>query len=226
MSDFIVVGGELYHYGVKGMKWGVRKKRTPSEQRARIKKKREKADEIAAEVKRVGETINKYRKNVVKAQTDDAFRRSKEWNDIRNEYMRVTEPKTQKKLQLRYAQSKWELGKAINDLDKMMGRPESTKISSISPKAVNAGKTALKAMGPLMAIGGFVAAVNATGGVTRETTYTNYTSSYGGSSTWTYTTTSSQSVGDWFLSTVRGDTGPSLQDVMRDAGFTKITYKY
>ena len=25
MSDYIIVGGELYHYGVKGMKWGVRR---------------------------------------------------------------------------------------------------------------------------------------------------------------------------------------------------------
>ena len=26
MSNYIVANGELYHYGVKGMKWGVRKK--------------------------------------------------------------------------------------------------------------------------------------------------------------------------------------------------------
>ena len=25
MSDYIIIGGELYHYGVKGMKWGVRR---------------------------------------------------------------------------------------------------------------------------------------------------------------------------------------------------------
>lgn len=27
MSKYVIVDGELYHYGVKGMKWGVRKKR-------------------------------------------------------------------------------------------------------------------------------------------------------------------------------------------------------
>lgn len=26
MSDYVIANGELYHYGVKGMKWGVRKK--------------------------------------------------------------------------------------------------------------------------------------------------------------------------------------------------------
>lgn len=27
MSEYVIVNGELYHHGVKGMKWGVRKKR-------------------------------------------------------------------------------------------------------------------------------------------------------------------------------------------------------
>ena len=27
MADYVIINGELYHHGVKGMKWGVRKKR-------------------------------------------------------------------------------------------------------------------------------------------------------------------------------------------------------
>ena len=36
MSNYIIVGGELYHYGVPGMRWGHRKARPVSAERARM----------------------------------------------------------------------------------------------------------------------------------------------------------------------------------------------
>lgn len=38
MSDFCIVNGELYHYGVKGMKWGVRRERRQDNERLYRKK--------------------------------------------------------------------------------------------------------------------------------------------------------------------------------------------
>lgn len=35
--DYVIVNGELYHHGVKGMKWGVRKKRVYDEKKAAYK---------------------------------------------------------------------------------------------------------------------------------------------------------------------------------------------
>lgn len=37
MSEYVIVNGELYHHGVKGMKWGVRKKRPESAERAALR---------------------------------------------------------------------------------------------------------------------------------------------------------------------------------------------
>ena len=46
MSDYIIVGGELCHYGVKGMKWGVRRY---EQQQNSIKRLTDKRNKIATE---------------------------------------------------------------------------------------------------------------------------------------------------------------------------------
>ena len=45
MSEYIIYNGELYHHGVKGMKWGVIRKRHNERKINRLNKKNEKLDD-------------------------------------------------------------------------------------------------------------------------------------------------------------------------------------
>ena len=65
MSDYVIVGDELRHYGIKGMKWGVRKK--PE------KVSKEKAAYKSAKDARTVAGVNK---RVAKKQYDDAYNRA------------------------------------------------------------------------------------------------------------------------------------------------------
>lgn len=68
MSNYIASGGELYHYGVPGMKWGHRKAKSPS---SSSDKRLEKLDKYTSKSsgsqskryqKKVGKLYNKYDK--------------------------------------------------------------------------------------------------------------------------------------------------------------------
>ena len=62
MSDYILHNGELYHYGVKGMKWGVRKSRSNSSRKmAKLSKTR---DRLARDAKRNADENFEAAKNV------------------------------------------------------------------------------------------------------------------------------------------------------------------
>lgn len=58
MSDYIFVGNELYHYGVPGMRWGHRKARPVSTERARMQSAR-------AAYKKSNREFNKAREKAV-----------------------------------------------------------------------------------------------------------------------------------------------------------------
>ena len=71
MSDYIFVGNELYHYGVPGMRWGHRKARPVSTERARMQLAR-------AAYKKSNREFNKAREKAVSySRTHPSFQNSK-----------------------------------------------------------------------------------------------------------------------------------------------------
>ena len=76
MSDYIIVGGELCHYGVKGMKWGVRRFRDADGKVTPEGRQREK--EYRADRKEQNEAARKVsvtRSNLVKAYSEHEYAR-------------------------------------------------------------------------------------------------------------------------------------------------------
>ena len=64
MNDYVIVNGELYHHGVKGMKWGVRRaaKRDPNVRRLRKEYKSAEREKDTAHQRWAGTFVGKKRR--------------------------------------------------------------------------------------------------------------------------------------------------------------------
>lgn len=81
MSKYIIVGGELYHYGVPGMKWGVRKQ-DPRRLQSRIDKNNA---AIAKMERKIAKYDTKADKRLVKS---GRYARLAEWTGKSNRFSR------------------------------------------------------------------------------------------------------------------------------------------
>lgn len=96
MSDYIIVGGELRHYGVKGMKWGVRRAthaksvyaHKAQKQIAANKKVAKYADErIRSGRDSKNRRLTDSQISAYKKERDVYIRAAKEWTSARSDIM-------------------------------------------------------------------------------------------------------------------------------------------
>lgn len=94
-NNYVIVGGQLYHHGVKGMKWGVRKKPKTSsrltldEKKAAYKTaKRDysKSFNKAYRTKHQVYSLSKKRREAQDAKWDDAFNKAEALKKAKGEY--------------------------------------------------------------------------------------------------------------------------------------------
>lgn len=189
MNVYYVAGvpysDELYHYGIRFQKWGVRRFQNPDgsytpagkERYAKLKSDlskfnekrnythKEYTDSLNARDRFRGDKINawyaKKRADESKEQKDvnDYVKKREKLNESRKEYKRIGKKKEVKKRELNYLQAEWKYKKTANKINKLMGKANKYEISTLSPKAQKRGK---KALGALLAAGG-VASIGSLG---------------------------------------------------------------
>lgn len=124
MDDFIIQDGELYHHGVKGMKWGVR--RTPTQLGHRPKKKK-------SEVKKFVE--NAWKKHQEKKAAKKAAKEEAE----AIEALKKKSPSEMSDAELKKRVERMRLEREAMQLDK--------DIKSLTPDKTSPGKKLLKKLG-------------------------------------------------------------------------------
>lgn len=123
--DYVIVDGQLCHYGVLGMKWGVRRGNA-SKAFAKASKKKNKLDSRATDVQyESAKLAKKALKKESKARSERQYKKARKIQFEANN-LNLKSAKLQKKA------AKWE--------KKMVKTFSEVKLSDISPEHLEAGK--------------------------------------------------------------------------------------
>ena len=164
MSAYIIHNGELYHHGVKGMKWGVRK----------FQQKSAELDQKKAAYKKAKKSYNKaynkaYNRSLAAYSPSKKQRRAndKRWDDAANEAERLKKAKTDYKSAKKEMRKHSTVGQKINrGLTKASKAIETIGVMYAADQVLNggAGTRAVKAVVKLAGRAAVESYVKARGG--------------------------------------------------------------